>query len=662
MSGFGRNAGSGGGRGGSGRGAYYKEKYGRGGRGHVRENNEECNNTNKTSNSYAYSNPNANINQNAMTAPTLTSDDLIHHLQRLDRQQYPAYHKIESFSGYIYNIDSNRKFILSIGRTQSDPFAPPTRVRVTIDTNTTQFPTQSYNNDDRRRALSDYLLRSFYNNCKNIGADEAKGGQGWSGAKGGDIQIAPPTQNVLKQSACNISKDGSLIIHFTIALPAAGRSILGNAAATIFGSILPNLIIQSLLYSSLNSKHLQNHIFCIEDQTNLRNQLIENNLIAFIGNNSILPRESGALDTPLIIDSTKNNLPLILFETPESTSITLYLKNAGTKIKGCGIKKGVTVIVGGGFHGKSTLLNAIQYGIYDKIPGDGREFIVTDPSAVKIKAEDGRVMHSVGISPFINNLPFARSTDEFSTDDASGSTSQAANIIEALEIGTKTLIFDEDTCATNFMMRDNKMAALVSNFSEPITPFISRVTELYQSLDVSSILVIGGAGDYLNVADCVLKMDSYKCVDVTNEAKEIINDVRFTSQLPPCATENVKKWYNSRKVHTEILKSDGKCGVRDITKINYGSIDIQLTGLDQLVSKEQTNSILAVLNNITKYSHLPNLESIINKVENDFIEYDSLTQALNTNEFDGTLALPRRYEIAATINRLRIPKLLIKSI
>eukprot|EP00438_Fugacium_kawagutii_P004327 Skav220059 [mRNA] locus=scaffold1709:61262:63212:- [translate_table: standard] len=206
--------------------------------------------------------------------------------------------------------------------------------------------------------------------------------------------------------------------------------------------------------------------------------------------------------------------------------VSITLPHAGT-VTGMGITRGVSVIVGGGFHGKSTLLHALQLGIYNKVPGDGREHVVCEPSAVKIRAEDGRSVKCTDISPFINNLPFGKlavmgtmalwkATTEFSTGDASGSTSQAANIIEALEVGAMSLLVDEaprrqtdDTCATNFMIRDEKMKALVAPDKEPITAFVRKVRPLFEELGVSTILVVGGSGDFFTVADAVIMMDEW---------------------------------------------------------------------------------------------------------------------------------------------------------
>ncbi|GMH83251.1 hypothetical protein TL16_g09534, partial [Triparma laevis f. inornata] len=481
----------------------------------------------------------------------------------------------------------------------------------------------------------------------------------WSGPKGGDVKIMQPGQNVLSQSAVHVQNDGSVLAHFTVSLPARGRSILGQVAANIFGSSVPQIVRAGLLSASFNPAATEAYVYAVEDQANLRRQLDAHNppLVAFVADGSVLPRSSGASDTPLTVGPNEPNV--VPFASPQTMSVTLTLTNQNRTISGMGIPEGVTVIVGGGFHGKSTLLTAIQLGVYDKIPGDGREFIVTRPDVVKVRAEDGRQLHSVDIRPFINNLPFGRSTAQFTSRDASGSTSQAANVMEALEMGSNTLIFDEDTCATNFMIRDAKMAALVHANSEPITPFISRVSSLYSDGRVSSIMVVGGAGDYLNVADKVLMMSNYSCNDVTADAKAVTSNAQFASQVPPVASGEPIDWSNvpSRTLNTNTFRPDWKCTVRSKEKISYGDdIEVQLFGLEQLVAHEQTNAILQAMHKVAKLPTPTPLRDICDQLEAQF-ESQGLLQALDGN-FDGTLAQPRKYELAGAISRLRLANLI----
>ena len=304
----------------------------------------------------------------------------------------------------------------------------------------------------------------------------------------------------------------------TLGLPAQGRRIAGHQAIEMFFDELPHIIKQSLFYSSLHQQKLEQHLNSIEDQHVLREQLNSQNLVAFIANGALLPRRSGIHDQPL------DQQEVIAFQSPASLETSITVPNTGT-IKGMGIKQGVTLIVGGGFHGKSTLLHAFERGIYNHIPGDGREKVVTNNTAVKIRAEDGRSISRVNISPFIDRLPLGRDTRQFTTKNASGSTSQAANIIEALECYSKLLLIDEDTSATNFMIRDERMQKLVAQEKEPITPLLYRIRELYDEQSVSSIIVMGGSGDYFYIADTVIMMDTYQPHDVTQRAKNLANSI-----------------------------------------------------------------------------------------------------------------------------------------
>ncbi|KAI2512327.1 putative ATPase of the ABC class [Fragilaria crotonensis] len=428
-------------------------------------------------------------------------------LDSLDGKQYGAYHSIETTQGWVHD-----NFILRIKRAQSDPFASPTQCQIEVNAAFAQFPPALYANKVRSVALADYMHRTLHKKALEIGADAALAGKGWGGPKGGDIQILEPCQHVLEQSAV-VVKNGTIVVQLTINLPARGRTILGRAAREIFGQTLSTLLQTTLKYELLSPSHIESHVNSVEDQVWLQRQLDRLGLVAFVRDGAILPRASGVDDRPL--------LGGISFESPPSMRLKFQLPSTGDTVTGMGFKKGISLISGGGFHGKSTLLEALQFGVYPKLPGDGREFCVTSLSATKIRAEDGRSVNAVDISPFISNLPFGKDTTCFHSLDASGSTSQASSIIEAIEMGTNLLLFDEDTCATNFMIRDKKMMQLVSADKEPITPFVHKVRSLFEDHSVSSILVIGGSGDYFSVADTVVMMDTYKCFDVTARAKEI---------------------------------------------------------------------------------------------------------------------------------------------
>jgi predicted ABC-class ATPase len=414
---------------------------------------------------------------------------------------------------------------------------------------------------------------------------------------GGAFNINATGQEVLPRTSAMIQGNETIELRFTVTLPAAGRTVLGQQAWQILGVNLVELVRWSLLHDNLDEAKLQKHVYSVGRQTVLRKQLSGLGLISFIANGSILPRASGAVASPM--DSSK----AVLFQSPKEAEVTLRLPD-GTSVSGMGIPKGITLLTGGGFHGKSTLLEAIQLGVYNHIPGDGRELIVTDPTAVKIRAEDGRYVSGVDIRPFISNLPGDRDTKRFSTDDASGSTSMATNIQEALEAGCKTLLIDEDSSATNLLVRDQRMQKLIQ--TEPITPLISKVRALYSEHGVSTVIVIGGLGDWLSVSDNVIAMDSYIPRIITNEAKAVIE------QFPSLVAED--KTYGSlpdRKFRVDLtgyrspyatrknfitMNPESRNPVDDPAEAEPG---IDLSGLDQVVEVGQARMIAMLLQKIT---------------------------------------------------------------
>ncbi|UCC91601.1 MAG: ABC-ATPase domain-containing protein, partial [Candidatus Aenigmatarchaeota archaeon] len=411
------------------------------------------------------------------------AEDLKNILRRIDGRGYKAYRDIEG----IYSFEN---FTLFVDHVQGDPFATPSRIRVRVPQEVAGFPKDTFKSKSREIALRDFLTRRFSEAARKF----CRGNRGTGNS--GTISIDRPGQEILERTSAFV-EEFHLEARFVMGLPAFGRRIASRHAEAMFFEELPKIVENSLFFESLDSKSLYQHIETNEDTDFLRDQLDKKNLIAFVADKSVLPRASGIDPRPL----TEGKV--VPFESPKSLKVRIKLPNKG-EITGMGIRKGITLIVGGGYHGKSTLLKALELGVYNHIPGDGREFVVTNPYAVKIRAEDGRRIEKADISPFITNLPFSQETKEFSTDNASGSTSQAANIIESLEAGAQALLIDEDTSATNFMIRDHRMQELVSKDKEPITPFIDKARQLHKDFGVSTILVIGGSGDYFDVADHVI--------------------------------------------------------------------------------------------------------------------------------------------------------------
>ena len=364
-----------------------------------------------------------------------------------------------------------------------------------------------------------------------------------------------------------------------------------------------------------------------------------------MANESILPRESG-VSARSLTNGKK-------FISPQALEVEFDTPNRG-KIKGMGIPKGITLIIGGGYHGKSTLLRALELGIYNHIEGDGREFVITDESALKVRAEDGRAITSTDISLFINNLPNGKDTIKFNTENASGSTSQAANIIEAIESKSKVLLIDEDTSATNFMIRDDIMQQLVVKEKEPITPFIDVAKSLYKQLGISTILVAGSCGDFFDIADLVIQMDSYEPYEVTAKAKEL-------SRGKVSLRDDLDISIDFRRVLDKGSISEGPKGIKiktlgkDGLSINKENIDLK--SVEQIVDGEQINTIGMAIKFIEdKYSGKDlTVERIVDEIEKDLTK--SLIGIDNIKGGNGSLAMPRKQEILCAINRLRTLKI-----
>ena len=560
-------------------------------------------------------------------------DDLRRTLSRIDGRGYKAYKDIQG----EYDFG---EFSLYIDHVQGDPFAAPSRVRVRVPQRSAGFPETTYRADSRNVGLCDLLTRVFDDRLQRRSRDRRGSG------KSGMIEIDRPGQEILERTSVNVTSE-FVEARFAVGLPARGRTVMGRQAQAIFFEEIPEIVRDALLFRSLDREQVCRHVEIAEDQDFLRRALPERNLVAFVTEGAILPRRSGVDDRPLSIDRA------IRFESPPSLRVSFELPNRGP-VSGMGVPRGITLIVGGGYHGKSTLMNAIERGVYNHVPEDGREYAVTDPAAVKIRAEDGRGIEKVDISPFITNLPYGTDTVRFSTENASGSTSQAANIVEALEAGAGLLLIDEDTSATNFMIRDHRMQELVAKEKEPITPFIDKVRLLYADEGVSTILVVGGSGDYFDVADIVIMMDEYRPRDVTDAAKAIAGKYRserspeggrafggITHRIP------VERSFDASRGRRDV-----KISVKGRSSIVFGRHTIDLSAVEQIVSGSQTNAIAdAIIYVRDRYmDRSRSLREIVDALESDF---DEKGLDVLSRRHMGNYARPRGLEIAAAINRLR---------
>ncbi|EJG0702658.1 ABC-ATPase domain-containing protein [Vibrio parahaemolyticus] len=542
-------------------------------------------------------------------------DQLTATLKKIEKQNYRAYQQIKGQYDFT-------DFTLFIDHVQGDPYASASRFRATRAWSLTGLEWLKDESPAFQRAARDFIARSFEQFAKQENT----------------VSIALNGQTVLDSTAVLFTEEG-IELRFRVNLPAEGRSVLGKKANNILTFHLPKFIRRATLERELDREAMVKHCQVVEDQSALREQLEAHNLVAFVANGSVLPRIAGNCDLPM--------KEAVEFTAPESLQVTLHAPNKGY-VTGLGIPKGITLIVGGGFHGKSTLLNAIERSIYDHIPGDGREYIVTDQKAMKIRAEDGRCVHHLNLSNYINHLPMGKDTSDFSTQDASGSTSQAAWLQESIEAGATSLLIDEDTSATNFMIRDERMQALVAKGDEPITPLVDRIGQLRDELDISTIIVMGGSGDYLDVANTVIQMHDYQAVDVTEKAKQVI--AQHPTQRHNESEESLQT-FRPRALNRVALMNiltDGKFRVSAKGKdsLRFGKEFTDLSALEQIESADEVNAIGWL------WFQLAQLPGWCNNPAKEIEEMLSGEWHASLPK-QGDLAKPRTLDVMAALNRMR---------
>lgn len=570
-----------------------------------------------------------------------SSNDLHASLRAIDHKGYPAY---KSLAG-SYQF---KNFILCIDHVQGDPFASPSSLHIEVPHKYAKFPEEYYVNQNYRIALQDHLIRLFAAKFEAY-QFKAKGS-----GKSGLMSITRCGQEVLERSACQITND-RIFVRFHVGFPAFGRTISAGELEKILFDFLPDCVEHTFFYQNINQQKVEQALFLYDDQEALRQILKQEKLAAFVADEAVLPRKSGVSDLPL-----KNSVP---FSSPTSMRRTYILPHKGV-ITGMAVPVGITLIVGGGYHGKSTLLEALQTGVYNHIAGDGREYVITDNTAVKLRAEDGRGIRNVNISMFIKDLPNKKDTTAFSTPDASGSTSQAAGVIESLEAGSRLFLIDEDTSATNFMLRDDFMQEVINREKEPITPFLERARDLYEKAGVSTILVAGSSGAFFYIADQILQMDNYLPVDITEKVKALCLKHKapriqapgfqipdFHRTLPPYrreASDMNRRGGRGNRSHNEHMKT--KVFGKDSFSLDKDTIDLRY--VEQLADSEQTCALAYLLRytleqseaNLTVQETVQHLTDLLT---------DKGWAPFCSSYVPCGLAKPRVQEIYACLNRFR---------
>ncbi|MGP5671968.1 ABC-ATPase domain-containing protein [Brachybacterium alimentarium] len=495
-----------------------------------------------------------------MTADAATLEQL---LTSIDGRGYGSYKQLRG----SYDLGSCR---LVVDHVQVDPFAPPSLMRLIVGRTAAGIPEDLLDDRHGRVATTDFLARAVAADLRSVEG----------------VSVGAPQQEVLERTSVALTDD-AVEARITVQLPASGRRVRGRSALRLLTEHLPQIAEAALVHARLDAAALRAHVVLHRDQESLRDQLADRALVAFVGDGSILPRGSGDSDLPL----TEGAVP---FRSPESLRVGFDLPS-GHRVSGMGIPEGVTVIVGGGYHGKSTLLRALERGVYPHLSGDGREWVIARGDVAAVRAEDGRAVTGVDISPFISGLPSGIDTRSFSTADASGSTSQAAALVEAVDAGASALLIDEDTSATNFMIRDERMRALIPAEREPITPFVARVRPLHTERGVSTVLVAGGSGAFFDVADHVIALDEYVPRDVTDQARELAGG-------PPPQPDAAVFAAPRRRVPADgALNPPGKkkpATARGRGTIRVGHEHIDLSAVSQLVDAAQTQAIAHALDRL----------------------------------------------------------------
>ena len=600
-----------------------------------------------------------------------TLNELTSHLHAIDGRSYAAYKAI------VGRYRSPLGWVLYIDRIQPDPYAPPTAIRVVLplaltgaDTRLTGFTPRLTGADARLTGANETLTEA---NKPLTGTNEHLTASPTRAValrdylartlrellKGQAISIAPAGQEILERSSVNLHETWQddfstpafnapgpyLELRLRWSLPAFGREIAGRQAARNLNLDLARAIAGLDLRESELGAEAWKHCQVAEDHAALQEILVERGWVAFLADGANLARRSGVSQLPL-----EGGVPLT---APETLAQTVHLPHAGA-VRGTAIPAGVTVIAGGGYHGKSTLLNAIARGIYPHIPGDGRELVATVPEAMAVRAADGRAVTGVDLRPFISHLP-GRDADpaQFTTANASGSTSQAASIMESLELwgqpAQAALLLDEDTCATNLLIRDQRMRALVSSEREPITPLVDRIRALHRERGISTLIVMGGSGDYLDVADQVLIMDSYRLVDATAQARQVCDSQpRMDTSLPdfPLPAQRLPQRPEAKR------RGPSRTRALGTQRLVLDRHEVDVADVSGLVDEGQALAVAWALRALLErhFDGRTSLSQALAQVAKrlDDVGLDALGEA-----HPAFLVRPRLVDVGAAVNRLR---------
>lgn len=551
------------------------------------------------------------------------------------------YQKIRALNGKNYGLYKSLAekswdfgdFVLEFLHVQGDPFAPASRVLLKISLQKLGYAPVWGNSFERRLALSDFLLRRLSAVVQEHFPE-----------KNAPVAIENPGPEMLVRNSLWID-NGDLRVCLQVHLPGEGRKIESEAAAEILTMVLPDLVSASLYNDSSRAAQLEAHYGVLADRVEILAELDKRGLCAFVPDGAVLPRASGLSEAPL-----KDAVP---FVAPPEMAVTLEI--CGREIRGMGIPRGVTVITGGAFHGKSTLLQALTRSVFPHVPGDGREGIVVDETALRVGVEDGRSVRATDLSIFVRDLPGGVSTKDFTTLSASGSTSEAANLLEAIEAGSRTFLIDEDSSAVNFLIRDIRVRKLLGDDREPLIPLTDRIRAIAQA-GYSFILVAGACGDYLDLADNIVVMANYKaeCAKSTKPAESA--EANFAPPAPRAFADYMQPLQKSVRPASAVERQV-KVKLAGDSLLQIGFLVSDTSRLNTLVDKSQRLGAGFLLLNLLQNA-ASNADSMASDSVSDAagklcesirnVGFRNLPQGLSRE-----MSLPREVDIACVAFRLR---------
>ncbi|MBR6832348.1 MAG: ABC-ATPase domain-containing protein [Fibrobacter sp.] len=554
------------------------------------------------------------------------------------------YQKIRTLNGKNYGLYKSLAdkpwdfgdFALEFLHVQGDPYAPASRVVIKANLSMLGYAGEWGGSFERRLALSDFLHRKLSRLVKERYPD-----------KDAAIVFDTAGPEMLVRNSLWID-NGELRACLQVRLPGEGRKIQAEVAAEILTMVLPDLVSAGLYYSKSDEAALQEHFRVLAERKEILAQLETRELCAFVPDGAVLPRASGLSELPL-----EGAVP---FTAPEQMAVTLNV--CGREIRGMGIPKGITVITGGAFHGKSTLLQALTRAVYPHIPGDGREGIVIDESALRVGVEDGRSVRGTDLSQFVRDLPGGVSTKNFNTLSASGSTSEAANLLEAMEAGSRAFLIDEDSSAVNFLIRDVRVRKLLGDDREPLIPLTDRIREISVQ-GYSFILVAGACGDYLDLADNIVIMANYKAECAKSSQPGTCSGEAAVSSARPFVGYMQPLQKSVRP--TSAVERQVKVKLSGDTLLQIGFLVSDTSRLNTLVDKQQRLGagfvLLNLLQNAASNSESSDasnagdsvavtIQKLYEKIQN--VGFRNLPQGMSRE-----MSLPRVVDIACVAFRLR---------